>query len=150
MDRIVLKRGLGKDGNEGVQYVRDHPTNYHWQEDIERLTKRLVNDERFRRKIWINTYFHHPPGRPQDDWRWRDHTSFDVWGFGGRGDTLPKEIGERVKRAIFNDPDPPNIWWIIWAGKMWVDGEGWGPAPDGPPDSDPGHHKHIHVTYLDA
>jgi hypothetical protein len=53
-----------------------------------------------------------------------------------------------VFNAIFNDPYEPNIFWIIWNGRMWVRGTGWGPSPWGPPDSDAGRHEHIHVTYV--
>lgn len=141
---VVLKPGLGKDGNPNVAYVRQHPTNYDWRDDIEKLTARLVNMEEFYKKIWINTYKGHPPG-----WN-RDTTSFDVWGFEGRGDPLPVEIGEQVRDVMFEDPDPPDIWWIIYRGKMWTRRTGaWGASPPGPPDSDPQHNQHIHVTYLD-
>ncbi len=141
---VVLKPGLGKDGNSNVAYVRQHPTNYDWRDDVEKLTARLVNMEEFYKKIWINTYKGHPPG-----WN-RDITSFDVWGFGGRGDPLPVEIGEQVRDVMFDDPDPPDIWWIIYRGKMWTRRAGaWGASPPGPPDSDPQHNQHIHVTYLD-
>lgn len=141
---VVLRPGLGKDGDPNVGYVRDHPTNYVWREDIEKLTARIVNMDPYYRKIWINTYEGHPPG-----WN-RDATSFDVWGFGGRGDSLPVEIGEKVRDTIFDDPNPPDIWWIIYRGKMWTRKSGaWGASPPGPPDSDPEHNHHIHVTYLD-
>ena len=29
-ERIVLRKGLGKDGDSGVQYIRDFPTHYEW------------------------------------------------------------------------------------------------------------------------
>ena len=142
---VVLKAGLGKDGNPNVTYVREHPTNYIWRASIERLTARLVNMDRFYKKIWINTYKGHPPG-----WN-RDTTSLDVWGFGGRGDTLPPEIGKQVFDVIFEDPNPPNIWWTIYRGEIWKRVTGaWEPFSEGPPDSDPRHDNHIHVTYLDA
>lgn len=140
---VALKTGLGKDGNPAVFYVRQHPTNYDWRDDLESLTARLVNMDGFYKKIWINTYMGHPPG-----WN-RDMTSFDVWGFGGRGDPLPVEIGQQVFDAIFNDPDPPHIWWTIYRGRMWTRVGGWQGSPAGPPDSDPEHNQHIHVTYLD-
>ncbi|MDP9480817.1 MAG: hypothetical protein M3R38_35000, partial [Actinomycetota bacterium] len=127
-----------------VAYVREHPTNYIWRSDIEKLTTRLVNMDRFYKKIWINTYKKHPPG-----WN-RDTTSFDVWGFGGRGDVLPVEIGREVFDVIFDDPNPPDIWWTIYRGRMWTRAGGDQPSPPGPPDSDPQHNNHIHVTYLDA
>jgi hypothetical protein len=53
-----------------------------------------------------------------------------------------------VFNAIFHDPYEPNIFWIIWNGRMWVRGSGWQAAPGGPPDSDAGHYNHIHVTYM--
>jgi predicted chitinase len=141
---VVLKGGLGKDGAPAVLYVRQHPTNYDWRADIERLTARLVNMDRFYKKIWINTYKGHPPG-----WN-RDTTSFDVWGFEGRGDPLPVDIGQQVFDEMFNDPNPPDIWWTIYRGKMWTRAGGEQPSPPGPPDSDPQHNQHIHVTYLDG
>jgi hypothetical protein len=139
--KVVLKAGQGKDGSPSVPYVRAHPTNYIWRADIERLTDRLVNMDRFYRRIWVNTYFDHPPG-----WH-KDTVSFDLWGFGGRGDKLDASLGNQVFQTLFDDPHLPNIWWTIWQGRMWTRSGGWGPAPWGPPDSDPGHYSHIHVTY---
>jgi hypothetical protein len=140
---VMLEPGHGKDGNPSFPYVREHPTNYDWRQDIEPLTHRLVNRDSFRGYIWINTYERHPPGGEDDFWRHRDTTSFDVWGFDGRGDPLPKELGDRVYHALFHDPDPPDIWWIIWQGEIWsrfqVPRRRW----------EPDHFDHIHVTYLD-
>ena len=101
---VVLERGHGKDGNPAFsQFVRDHPTNYIWRADLERLTARLVNMDPFYRRIWVNTYFIHPAGVfPR-----RDTLSFDVWGFGGRGDPLDVNLGWRVRQLLFNDPNPP-------------------------------------------
>jgi hypothetical protein len=140
--RVVLEAGQGKDGNPNVAYVRAHPTNYSWRADIEQLTDRLVNIDPFYTRIWMNTYFDHPPG-----WQ-KDNVSFDVWGFGGRGDPLDASLGNQVFQTLFDDPNLPNIWWAIWQGRMWTRAGGWGQAPSGPPDSDPGHYSHIHVTYM--
>ena len=142
---IELKKGLGKDGSSVFPYVRNHPTNYNWRPDIERLTHRLVNREAFRGRIWINTYERHPPGSQDDFFRHRDTTSFDVWGFEGRGDPLPKELGDRLYDVLFDEPDPPDIWWIIWQGEIW---SRFFRRPKRRPDPD--HFDHIHVTYLDA
>jgi hypothetical protein len=142
--RVRLVKGLGKDGNRNVDYVRRHPTNYIWRADIERLTARLVNMDAFSRRIWVNTYFQHPPVVTP----FRDKVSFDVWGFGGRGTRLPVDLGWQVRRTLFNSPHLPNINWIIWQGRMWTRGIGPGPAPPGPPGSDAGHFNHLHVTYL--
>jgi hypothetical protein len=142
---VVLRRGQGKDGNPNFStYVRNHPTNYIWRADIERLTTRLVNMDQFHRRIWVNTYFHHPPFVTP----FKDMVSFDVWGFGGRGDPLDVNLGWQVRKLLFNDPNLPNINWIIWQGHWWRSWAGPGPAPPGPPDSDPKHLTHLHVTYL--
>jgi hypothetical protein len=61
---VVLEKGHGKDGSPSFPYVRAHPTNYDWREDIEQLAHRIVNRDSFRGHIWINTYHHHPPGAP--------------------------------------------------------------------------------------
>jgi hypothetical protein len=53
-----------------------------------------------------------------------------------------------VWNALFHHPYLPNIFWIIWNGRMWVRGSGWEASPWGPPDSDAGHFQHIHVTYV--
>jgi hypothetical protein len=76
--------------------------------------------------------------------------SFDVWGFGGRGDLLGANLGNEVFWTLFSDKKPPHISWIIWQGKQWRHGVGWIIAPGRPPDSDPGHFSHIHVTYLEG
>ena len=147
---VILETGHGKDGNANHPYVREHPTNYDWREDIEQLTHRIVNRESFRGYIWINTYERHPPGGEDDFWRHRDTTSFDVWGFDGRGDPLPRELGDRVYHVLLHDLDPPDIWWIIWQGEIWSRFQvpRRRPFPDAG-GSDPGHLTHIHVTYLD-
>ena len=147
---VILETGHGKDGNANHPYVREHPTNYDWRQDMELLTHRLVNRESFRGYMWINTYERHPPGGEDDFWRHRDTTSFDVWGFDGRGDPLPRELGDRVYHVLFHDPDPPDIWWIIWQGEIWSRFQvpRRRPFPDAG-GSDPGHLTHIHVTYLD-
>lgn len=145
---VVLERGHGKDGNPDFSdYVKKHPTNYIWRADIERLTHRLVNMDPFYKKIWVNTYVVHPPGVPLP---LRDKLSFDVWGFGGRGDPLDVNLGWQVRRVLFNDPNLPNINWIIWQGRMWFrfGNPQKSPAPAGPPGSDAGHFQHLHVTYL--
>jgi hypothetical protein len=143
---VVLERGHGKDGNPAFsQFVRDHPTNYIWRADIERLTARLVNMDPFYRRIWVNTYFIHPAGVfPR-----RDTVSFDVWGFGGRGTPLDVNLGNRVRQLLFNDPNLPNIDWIIWQGRMWTERlRREISSPPGAPGSDPQHLQHIHVTYI--
>jgi hypothetical protein len=93
---VVLERGHGRDGNPDFSdYVKQHPTNHIWRADIERLTHRLVNMDPFYGKIWVNNVGVHPPGIPLP---LRDKLSFDVWGFGGRGDPLDVNLCWQVRR----------------------------------------------------
>lgn len=140
---IIPRKGLGKDGNPNAVYVRDHPTNYVWREDIRKKVITLMNHPRFKRLIWVVTYFRHPPG-----WN-RDTTSFDVWAWGGRGDPLTRELRREVFDYLFNLKGAPDIWWIISGGGMWTRAGGWEDAPAGPAGSDPDHIWHIHETDLD-
>jgi hypothetical protein len=141
--QVVLRKGQGKDGDPNFSwYVKKYPTHYNWRGDIEKLTHRLVNMDPFYKKIWVNTYYLHPPPFPQPT------VSFDVWGFGGRGDSLDVNLGWKVRQMLFKDKKQPNIWWMIWQGKEWRNGFGERAAPWGPKGSDPDHLTHIHVTYL--
>ncbi len=72
-----------------------------------------------------------------------------MWGFGGRGDPVGTALGQKVFDFLFEDPDPPDIWWVIWNGRMWTRAQGFQDAPAGPPGSDPDHLNHVHVTYMD-
>jgi hypothetical protein len=86
---VTLKRGLGKDGF-GF-YVEQFPTRNFWVERVKRVAQRIANKDGFWEKIWVNTYVKHPPAFP------RPKLSMDVWGFGGRGDPLPPDLGNRVR-----------------------------------------------------
>jgi hypothetical protein len=126
-----------------------YPTHFNWRADVARLVNRIQG--KFPWQTFANTYYMHPPvyGRKYE------FVSVDFWGggrsndryVGYRGKPIGTSLGQKVFNAIFHDPYKPNIFWIIWNGRMWVDGEGWQASPGGPPDSDPRHEKHIHVTY---
>jgi len=125
-------------------YVSQHPTTYSFRRDVRSLAIKYLNNPALKGKVSLNTYVGHPPG-----WN-RDRTSFDIWGWGGRGHALTPELRKRAFDIIFNDPAEPYIWWIISGGGLWSRAGGWEDAPWGPPDSDPDHLRHVHVTYLDA
>jgi hypothetical protein len=103
-----------------ADYLLAHPTRYEWRDDVEKIARRLVDTY----SVSCNTYYQHPPG-----WN-RDDTSIDVWGPAGRA-TLDLAIGNQVHELIFNDPNPPDIDWIIWQGSMDEVGRLAG-VPDGP------------------
>ena len=134
-------------------YISDHPTSFNFRADVARLVNRI--QKQFPWQTFANTYSWHPPYDPPTITVRYDAVSVDFWGggrsngryVGYRGKPIGTSLGHRVFRALFNDPHEPNIFWIIWNGRMWLRGRGWGPAPWGPPDSDAGHYNHIHVTY---
>src|SRR5215211_918322 len=147
-ERIVLRKGLGKDGDPSVPYVRDHPTHYEWVARVSRRAHHLVNAEDFYRRIWVVTYFQHPPAFP------REHLSMDVWGWGGRGDPIGTDLGYRVFERHFTERRPPDVWWCIWQNRMYVRNaqtfeEHFEPAPSGPAGSDAKHELHLHFSYLE-
>lgn len=140
-----------------MSYVDDHPTNFLWAPAVARRVR--IVQQRHPYRTYINTYFDHPPGYGAWPVGFYDDVSFDVWGGGGgaenyagyRGKLLPLHLGNQIFTELFNAPVGPPIDWIIWQGAMWwaptSGGPGWTEAPWGPPDSDPGHYRHIHVTY---
>jgi len=120
-------------------YAETYPTHHDWNDDVNRL---VLKYEAQYADTYLNTYYMHPPvfGRT---WEFR---SFDVWDVAGRGFDLDLDLGDEVFNTILDDPEPPLIAWIIYKGRMWTPGgfESWGPPEDG---SDPGHYRHIHVTF---
>src|SRR3712207_8571292 len=50
-----------------------------------------------------------------------------------------RELGDRVYHVLFNDLDPPDIWWILWQGEIWSRFQvpRRQPSPPGPAGSDP-------------
>lgn len=134
-----------------MSYISDHPTQFNFRSDVQRLINRV--QDKFPYETYACTYYQHPPvfGRKYET------VSVDFWGggivngryVGYRGKDINSVVdGWDVFNEIFNDPYEPNIYWIIFGGRMWTRGYGWGPAPWGPTGSDARHDKHIHVTYL--
>jgi hypothetical protein len=137
-----------------MSYISDHPTNFNWTAPVKKRVRSV--QKKWQWKTYINTYYWHPPYVAGVVTRRYDWLSMDVWNGGGhnaatysgyRGKPLPKDLGDKIFRHLFYTNYGPPIAWIIWQGRMWVRGRGWGPAPGGPIDSDPGHYRHIHVTY---
>jgi hypothetical protein len=139
-------------GREDViaSYSSMYPTHFDFRADVARLVNRI--QRRLPWQTFANTYYMHPPvyGRRYE------FVSVDFWGgglsngryVGYRGKPIGTSLGQQVWNALWNDPYLPNIFWIIWRGRMWVRGSGWENAPGGPPDSDAGHYQHVHVTYV--
>ena len=131
-------------------YSSLYPTHFDFRADVARLVNRIQSE--FPWQTFANTYYMHPPiyGRKYE------FVSVDFWGgglsngqyVGYRGKPIGAALGHRVGDALYHDPFLPNIFWIIWNGRMWVRGSGWGPSPWGPSDSDAGHFQHVHVTYV--
>lgn len=138
---LILPRPSNLHDPRSGWYVNAHPTHYRFRPDVRALVLEYLNHPKLKGKIWITTYFDHPPG-------WGlDAVSFDVWDWDGRGHALDPELGSIADEIIFNDPDGPRLWWRIYKGWMWNDTEGfvrWDPPKDG---SDAGHWKHGHYTF---
>jgi hypothetical protein len=121
-------------------YVERHPTRYTWRDDVEALARWLVDNY----GVSVNTYDDHPEGLG------RDYDSMDVWGSDGRGCPIGYELGQEIFGVLLNDPNPPNIEWIIWWGFQYGAWNNWNGEwfSDDDSDADMGHFRHIHVTYL--
>jgi hypothetical protein len=148
---LVPAPSLGGAGAFGrASYISTHPTHFDFRADVARLVNRI--QKKFPWQTFANTYYMHPPvyGRKHE------FVSVDFWGgglssdryVGYRGKPIGASLGHKVWNALYHVPYLPNIGWIIWNGKMWVRGSGWHSSPWGPPDSDAGHYKHIHVTHV--
>jgi hypothetical protein len=144
-------------------YVARHPTRYDWREDIEELIRLIYRRFGGPDEQEMNTYVNHPPNpdkNGQSIWLGFDtqQLSLDVWGPTGRGEALPLERHRDIYKFLFNLDGAPDWWWAISRGAMWVRNRDvnlnprWEghieDAPGGPPDSDPDHERHIHLTLL--
>ena len=134
-------------------YQLRYPTRYEWRPDIEAWPSWLVDNF----NVSCNTYYEHPEGRGFEvastaddgmDW-YIMNTSYDVWGPGGRNDPLGSTVGWQIFRLIMDDPNPPNIHWIIWQATQYGEWNNWEGEPFGIDPWDPfmQHYDHIHVTY---
>lgn len=142
-----------KGGRIGASYAQMYPTRFFFTDQVRGSIVRFQREFPF--LTYCNTYLNHPPVYDHI----YEHLSVDYWGggladghyVGYRGKDL-YSVGNLDPKALFNrifsDPNPPNIYWIIHAGRMWVRGSGWQGSPWGPAGSDAGHFHHIHVTYL--
>lgn len=144
-------------------YVDEHPTRYDWRDDIEELIRLIYRRFGGPDEQQMNTYINHPPN-PNANGRSiflgfdTQSLSLDVWGPGGRADPLPPERHRNIFNFLFNLAGAPDWWWAISRGDMWVRNrdvnlnpqwEGrFEDAPGGPPDSDPDHVNHLHLTLL--
>jgi len=134
--------------DQPFSFIAMHPTRFEWREDVAGVIRRLYR-QFGRDNISINTYVQHPG---DDGGRFaRDTTSFDVWGPGGRGEEggedffLPPALGAQVFRFLFDDPNPPDIDWIIYQGEIFTRA-----TLEFRPfgfDDFTFHNNHIHVTY---
>jgi hypothetical protein len=141
-----------------VSYIDDHPTNFIWTPRVGNMVEWVQALHPW--MTYVNTYWDHPPdGLVPRRWPpgFYDEVSFDVWGGGltrsgrykgFRGRHLRPKLGKQIQRELFNADHGPLIDWLIYRGRMWVRGVGWVAAPWGPPDSDPDHMHHLHITYV--
>lgn len=125
----------------GGWYVEQYPTHYNVRPEVKKLVEKYLNLPAFKGKVSACTYHLHPPANPHET------LSVDFWDWRGRGFSINDDLQRQLFDVILKDPAPPRIHWAISDGRMWTDGVGWGPSPDGPPGSDPEHNHHIHCTF---
>jgi hypothetical protein len=118
------------DGHSG-----EGATLYEWDPDVLLVVQRTLN--RFSTATG-NTYECHP----YCGWERR---SLDVWGAGGRGDPLPRDLSRSVLRFLLNMPGEPLIRHYILEHTLWVRGKGYF---NWPANDHSGRLRHVHVTYL--
>lgn len=148
------EEAAGSVHERALTYAQMYPTRLFFTDRVKASIQRIQSD--FPWQTYTNTYERHPPVYGHK----YEHVSVDYWGggrrdgryLGYRGRSLYAQLtlaeGTRLFNAIFSDPKPPNIYWIIHRGRMWSRGLGWGPSPGGPAGSDARHDHHIHITYL--
>src|SRR5215212_2369794 len=108
-------------------------THYDWDADVEAIVQRILS---YSSVVTCNTYANHPyPG-------W-DGRSVDVWGPGGRGDPIGKDLSLRLQRFLFNLPGDPQIRHMILGHRWWLRGAGWRPWLR---DDHSGPLRHLHIT----
>jgi len=130
------------------------PTRYVWRPDVEKLARWLVDNF----NVSCNSYHENPiamgfAGDPvastdPDGRVWYiENTSLNVWGPQGRFDPIDPTVGQQVFNVLFNDPNPPNIRFIIWQGTQYGAWNNWEGEWFGEGDPFRSHNDHIHVTY---
>ena len=127
------------------------PTRYEWRPDIEAWPLWLVDNF----NVSCNTYYNHPEHRgfevastDDDGTVWYImNTSYDVWGPQGRNDPLGSTVGWQIFHQLMDDPNPPNIRWIIYFGQQYGAWNNWEGEFFAAPDTFMYHGDHIHVTY---
>ncbi len=126
-------------------YVDRHPTRYTWRKDIQELIRRIYEEFGWD-ALHITTYVDHPASEFYPEAGGRDTASLDIWGPGGRRDPLPKALGDKIYKFIYNDSKPPWIDWIIWRRVMRSRASGFVDTPFGT-DEFSWHDDHIHITF---
>ena len=132
-------------------YQERHPTRYVWRPDVEKQARWLVDTF----NVSCNSYYEHPEGRgfevastdPDGTVWYIMNTSFDVWGPAGRNDPIGSTVGWQIFNLLMNDPNPPNVRWIIWQRNQYGEWNGWQGEPFEPGNEFMAHEDHIHVTY---
>lgn len=84
-----------------------------------------------------NSYICHP-------WCGWSRLSVDFWWRGGRGDALPRGLGEKIRTFLMDQPYPPAIRHTIIENTIWTS---WGGYSVWTRNDHKGSLRHLHVTY---
>lgn len=110
------------------------PTHWRWRPDVAEeaaAIKRRFPSTR------CNTYEGHP-------WPGWDGRSIDVWFTGGRGDALPYDLAQQVRRYVVGRPGAPWIRHWILEHQLWTSFGGYSYWA---PNDHNGWLRHYHVTF---
>ena len=128
-------------------YAERNPTRYSWADggrtDVEDWAWWLIQNY----DCSVNTYHHHPEEVWLRDSVSREYDSFDVWASSGRGGWLDSSLGDTIFRQLMDDPNPPNIEWIIYKRYMYGAWNNWEGEYFGDGSEFTNHDDHVHVTY---
>lgn len=121
-------------------WMKRHPTRFDWRRDI----ADLVRSVEAQYVCYPCTYVDHPEGWGKKLGRNLDIVSVDFWGAAGRGQPISWAVGEAIVNRVLGDPNPPEVDWLIWYGRIWTPDAGWQPWQD---DGTGLHKDHPHVTF---
>lgn len=108
-------------------------THYNWRPDVRRRVQRTLSTFS---GITANTYYDHP-------WPGWDGVSFDLWGPGGRGRAISRDLGSATLNFLLTNAESWNIRHLIYERRLWTSFGGWSVWPS---DDHSGRLRHVHCT----
>lgn len=109
-------------------------TRWKWRRDVRRVVHQV---EARWPGVQANTYVCHP-------WCGWGRVSVDFWGSGGRGDPIPRHVGDEIIAYLWARPQVPAIRHTIYLHQL---ATSWGGTSYWRNDDHSDELRHVHVTY---